>query len=77
MTIATIGMIGVALYRFFSLTTDRTLEPSVPTFVCVVCLGMVDILEILDIPEIADIPDFLDGGMVFLDVLGGARGYVI
>ena len=31
MTIATIGMIEVALYRFFSLATDRTLEPSVPT----------------------------------------------
>ena len=26
-----LGVLGVTLYRFFSLTTNRTLEPSVPT----------------------------------------------
>ena len=39
-----LDVLDVLLYRFFSLATDRTLEPSVPTFVCVVCLGLADIL---------------------------------
>ena len=38
----------------FNLEVDRTLEPSVTTFVCVVCLGMADI------PEIPDILDFFE-----------------
>ena len=46
-----------------TLMFSRTLEPSVPTFACVVYLGMADI------PEIPDILDFL-GGYGFLDDLG-------
>ena len=45
MTIATIGMIEVALSRFFSLTTDRTLEPSVPTFSMCVYVSYIRMLE--------------------------------